>query len=265
MPGEVTIPDNWKTTLPTEIQTHTAIGNVKSVADLATQFVNSQKLIGADKIAVPGESATDEDYAAVYTKLGRPEAHDKYKLPDVKLPEGLTLSEDKLTTLRKTAFDAGLSQRQFNKLLTDHLSTVATEFEAAKASRAEARANAENTLKTEFKDNYAANVDIARSVVEQFGGTELKALLEETGIGNNPHMVRMLFKLGNQMMEDVAKGGGKNLLIVKDETSAKKEIAQLRMDETFQKQLTSDSSPMHQAAVERWTELHKKAYPGKQE
>ena len=44
-------------------------------------------MIGADKVAIPGKYATDEDWSEVYNKLGRPETADLYNL-EVNLPEG---------------------------------------------------------------------------------------------------------------------------------------------------------------------------------
>jgi hypothetical protein len=36
-------------------------------------------MIGSDKIPVPNKYATDEDWQAVYSKLGRPESPDAYE------------------------------------------------------------------------------------------------------------------------------------------------------------------------------------------
>ena len=44
-------------------------------------------MIGADKVAIPGKHATDDDWNVVYTKLGRPNEAKDYNLAAT-IPEG---------------------------------------------------------------------------------------------------------------------------------------------------------------------------------
>ena len=47
---------------------------------LAKSYINATRMIGQDKVAVPNENSTDDQWNEVYSKLGRPESADKYKL-----------------------------------------------------------------------------------------------------------------------------------------------------------------------------------------
>jgi hypothetical protein len=46
--------------------------------------------------------------------------------------------------------------------------------------------------------------------MQQFGTPELKAALEQTGMGNHPELVRLFAKVGKAMGEDSLVAGGKS-------------------------------------------------------
>lgn len=48
----------------------------------------------------------------------------------------------------------------------------------------------------------------ARNVIDTYGTPELKALLNSTGLGNHPELVRMATKIGKAMSEDTIRGKG---------------------------------------------------------
>ena len=47
--------------------------------DFVKSYLSAQKLVGANKVAIPNKMATDEDWDEVYKKLGRPDKPDDYK------------------------------------------------------------------------------------------------------------------------------------------------------------------------------------------
>lgn len=76
----------WYSSLPDELKSDPNIIKFKDPASLAKSYIHLQRNLGADKIALPGENATDDDWKQVYRKLGVPESLDEYK---VNSPEGL--------------------------------------------------------------------------------------------------------------------------------------------------------------------------------
>lgn len=80
---------DWREELDASVKEHPSLKNFKSPGDLAKSWVEAQKLIGRDKIPVPGEKATKEDWDTVFERLGRPKDKNGYTIPDVKLPDGL--------------------------------------------------------------------------------------------------------------------------------------------------------------------------------
>ena len=60
---------------------------------LAKSYVNAQSMIGADKVAIPGKHATDEDWGEVYRRLGRPDTPEGYELVN-EVPEGVEANDN---------------------------------------------------------------------------------------------------------------------------------------------------------------------------
>ena len=57
-----------------------SLSTYKDINGMAKSLINAQKMVGADKVAIPGSWATEDDWSQVYSKLGRPETADKYDL-----------------------------------------------------------------------------------------------------------------------------------------------------------------------------------------
>ena len=107
---------DWKASIPEEIRGHKSLETIQDLPSLAKSYVNAQSMIGADKIALPGKSSTPEQWGEIYSKLGRPEAADKYELSN-NLPEGQELDPTLMGGFTNTAHAAGLSTKQAQSLL----------------------------------------------------------------------------------------------------------------------------------------------------
>ncbi len=119
---------------------------VKSYDDLWKLADNSQSLLG--KRVAPADDAPPEDWDNFYKTIGRPDAPDKYTLPDIEgVPEGFDLTEFK-GTAQKLMHEAGLNQRQANKLWEAYLKT---ELETAGKNK-EAMAEHNKKLDAEFDE-----------------------------------------------------------------------------------------------------------------
>jgi len=83
---------------------------------------------------------------------------------------------------------------------------------AAEAKRAEAfKAEVARWADVVGKDAELSKPDVqaaARTAIETFGTPELKALLNSTGMGNHPELVRFVAKVGQAMSEDKVLGKG---------------------------------------------------------
>jgi hypothetical protein len=68
----------------------------------------------------------------------------------------------------------------------------------------------ENTSKVDKEfgcEKLSENLGIAKKALDAFGTPELKALLVESGLGNNPEVIRFMFRAGKNISEDNILGG----------------------------------------------------------
>ena len=59
--------------LPEDLRAEPSLRNFTDPVSLAKSYVHAQRMIGADKIPLPGKSATDDEWRQVYKRLGAPD------------------------------------------------------------------------------------------------------------------------------------------------------------------------------------------------
>ncbi len=249
------------------------------VASLAKGYVSAQKLVGADPkhvLKLPSGTGDEhqEAWGQIYGQLGRPEKPDGYTSPESltdELRESMGLTDETLGSFRELTHKLGLSDAQQSAVLdfyagmgkeaVDGLATAQQESETA-------RAEALDGLKEQWGDQYDANIAIALDGIKMLGddANDFQAMLDETGLGDNPALIKMFAKLGAQNQEDAGAGGaggeGRGTFTGQMTPEvAKAEITRLQADETFTKQWLNEDQPGHDEAVTRMQRLSKMAYP----
>ena len=130
---------------------------------------------------------------------------------DFKLADGAELDADVLTSFKGIAKELGISQEAAQKLidLQGQLYTKRIQaLEAAQAEQTQRWADAVKADKEIGGDNYGKTVETAVKAIEQFGSPELRTLLNETGIGNHPELVKFCHRIGKALSEDSLVMGG---------------------------------------------------------
>lgn len=188
--------DHVSKQIPEDLKEEKMWENVKDVPSLLKSYAHAQKSIGG-AVKVPGEDADEAEWNEFYQKLGRPETPEGY---DIEWPkrENVEWDPDLQQQFGKLAHDIGLSKKQFEALV---------EFEGERVgiiahTGAKALKAAEDTLQEEWGGNFTRNVAYAQRAVGEIGGDELKAVLDDTGLGNNPIIAKAMYKIGRMMVED---------------------------------------------------------------
>ena len=75
-----TVAKSWKEAISEEFREDPNIAKFTEIDALAKSYINATRMIGQDKVAVPNNNSTDDQWNEVYDKLGRPESPEKYKL-----------------------------------------------------------------------------------------------------------------------------------------------------------------------------------------
>ncbi|OZI23745.1 hypothetical protein CAL26_09960 [Bordetella genomosp. 9] len=131
---------------------------------------------------------------------------------DFELPEGISLDAEDSDAIKAYAKEHNLSQEAAQKLVSDLGVKQAQKFESKMREAMEAR-NAEWTdaskADKEFGgDKLAENLAVAKTFLDAHGTPELKKFLVETGLGNHPEMIRLMYRAGKAISEDTAVQGG---------------------------------------------------------
>lgn len=124
---------------------------------------------------------------------GQPQ--DPYK--DLKLADGVAVDETQMANFKALAKENGLSAQAAQAVL---------DFEAQRlTAAAQQAANVwkEQTQK-EHGDKLPTVLATAARAVEKFGGAELRELLNQTGLGNHPVVVRTFNNAGALLREDAS-------------------------------------------------------------
>ncbi len=129
---------------------------------------------------------------------------------DIVLPENSLLAQADLTAFKQTAAQVQLpaqALRQWLSLEETRLQTAVQEKAAQQKQQLEQWAQ---QTQQAFGTRWQEEVSKAVRAADVFGGPQLRALLEETGLGNHPVMVRTFHTVAMHLSEDNTPGGVSN-------------------------------------------------------
>ena len=217
-------PVSFLESLPEELRNEPSLRTFTDPGALAKSYVNAQRMIGADKIALPGKSATPDEWREVYTKLGAPTDASGYEF------EGDSPLQDAyMNSFREHALKAGLNSSQANEMMNFVRSTVDGMNEGMSQSADEARYAAEQELRQEFGQAFEQRLELAQMAAQNLlGGTEMFdniQLSDGRMLGDHPDIIRMFSNLASQIGEDNLAGETTELIMTPEEAS--RQIAEM--------------------------------------
>ena len=133
---------------------------------------------------------------------------------DFDLPDGVSINDEVMGQAAELFKEANLTKEQAQKFIDMQVSLNS----GAEAANEAVRTDWVNKAKSDKEyggDNFDQSVGVAMQAVEKFGTPELKQMLNETGVGNHPEMIRLLKRVGDLTLEDtptnISKVPGKEL------------------------------------------------------
>lgn len=248
---------DWREGLDGELGALVQQKGWRSARDVLSSYQNLEKLIGGDRLALPGREAGAEAWAPVWERLGRPKEAGGYQL---KAPEGVAYHEPNAAWFRETAFELGLSQTQAQKLHDAFL----VRFPAEPGEHAAGSAVEGPDLKTAWGRDYDRNMAAARRAYGTFLSDERPFHEIADGRGETA-LMELLAKVGRAIGEDSitsradAKTGGP-----RSPAEAMAEIAKLQQAAKGDAKhpYVNKTHPDHAALVKRMEDLFAVAYGG---
>lgn len=148
--------------------------------------------------------ATDATEQQAEEKTGAPE-----KYEDFKAPEGQEYDDEFIKAYGDVAKELNLSQKDAQKLL-DKVSPVVRDRQQAQIDAVKQGWLDNSKGDKEFGgDKLEANLAVAKTALDKFGTPELKQLMNQTGLGNHPELIRFFYRAGKAISEDTYVGGHK--------------------------------------------------------
>ncbi len=172
-------------------QTVDATTEATTVTEQQTENVQDQQVL--DETSVESETSESEALEG---------APDKYEFNSKVADAPNELDPEVLNAFGDVAKELDLPQKDAQKVL-DKVAPVMQARQAKVIEQAKLDwANASQS-DTEFGgENLNQNLDIAKQSLNSFGTDALKSLLQESGLGNHPEMIRFMYRAGKAIGED---------------------------------------------------------------
>lgn len=254
-------PESWRKALPEDLRGEASLDVIKDFPTLIKNYVSAQKMVGADKVVIPGEAATEEEMNTFFTALGRPGKADEYgvKPPD-EMPEGFPYSDDLAKGFTEEAHKLGMTTKQANGIFNWYNNNQVDDFKGMQKEKTEAGQNAELALRKEFGKAYDEKFASADALVNKFGQENVDALKSEI-FHDNPKAIVFLANIAKEFSEDRLKGEGTGTFGHMSSQQATKEIGKLHADKEFVAVYTNRKNLGHQEAVDRMEALYRLQSP----
>tara|TARA_R110002012_G_scaffold308571_1_gene514883 strand:+ start:425 stop:1294 length:870 start_codon:yes stop_codon:yes gene_type:complete len=193
---------DFKSLIPDAYKEEKALQNFQDMDGFVKSYLHSQKLVGSDKIPIPNKYATDEDWNAVYEKLGKPTSPDGY---EYNLPKEAKLDENSLKAFSTEAHKLGLLPKQAQGIIKYYNDLAGASETEANTKAEAARTEAEKNLRKEFGSTFNDRITAAKKLATSTLGNEFlnNTLLQDgSKLGDNPTVVKAFADLAAQMSED---------------------------------------------------------------
>lgn len=236
-------------TLPDGLNAEPSLQNFDSVDKLAKSYTHLVK-----KMGVPAEQLlrlpdAGQPMDEVYNALGRPETHEHYDLGN--------FNPEATAEYREVAHQLGLNNEQASALF----GMYANQVQASEAQEKEAfdQFEVENTqtLQKEWGNSFNKNIELARRAFMNFATPEAVEIMEQTGLGNHPEILKVFSRIGELLQEDsVLPGTSTPILGGMNSAQAQEAFNSKMADTEFRTAYLDGYHPNHAKAVEEITKLH---------
>lgn len=165
-----------------------------------TEAATAQAPAAATEQATEGANAQAKPEDAG-TKVDGEKPADAPIVYDFTAPEGVELDASAVERFKAVAGDLKLPPDSAQKVVDLYADIRKSETEAF-AKQVETWGEETKADKEFGGDKLPESLAAARKVIDQFGTPEFKSLLDSSGMGNHPEVVKLLAKVGKAISED---------------------------------------------------------------
>lgn len=227
--------ESWKASLPEDLKESKLLSRVKSVGDLAQNYIESQKFISG-AVKIPDKNADKDVVDKFYEKLGVPATSDEYEfeIPEVYKDAQVTVDEGGLSNFKSIAKECNLTKDQAQKVVEGYM-----DIETKRAQEAADKANADyaeslQELQKEWRGSYQEKVDrVNANLARIFPGDSLEKA-KSAGLLRDASFIKSLYGLTNMLTGDTLYIEGQPVTDVTNTIEAKEaKIQSMRDNGTY--------------------------------
>jgi hypothetical protein len=195
--------DTWRDSLPEDIRGDESLKVVTDFPGLVRQHINAQKMVGKDKVVLPGPNATDAEKDAFFTAIGRPKTAGDYT---VVVPGELKdiFEPTRLEKARQVAHKLGITQAQFEGYMAAEIEAAKEMLGGQDEADQLARQTADKDLRTRFGGAYDERMHVANRLVEEIcrgDADESRKIALLQKFGNDPDFIEFTSDCGAKLVE----------------------------------------------------------------
>lgn len=245
-------------TLPKDLQENASLGRYSNTESLARAYVNLEKTLGSDKVPVPKDPNDQEAWDRYYVAGGRPPEPKAYQIekPE-KLPEGVIWDDNMEGWWKQSAFEAGLSQRQAQKLVDQYRDRYIAQVDSSNKQITNDIVKGKAELQRDWGSEYEARRSLARAAFLELPA-DLQQSVRDNGLARMPSFIKYLY-------DTKAKTTGERIPRPPGEAADTSPDAIRSKIATFRQQhhvaLHDTSHPEHELRRDELTALHNRLFP----
>ena len=172
-------------------------------ANIMKSLIHASSQMGADKMVVPNQNFTDDQWKDTFSKLGLPAELTEYGVTN-NLAEGQTANEEMFNNFTKLAHENGILPKQAQAIANFYNEQMLGQGQDVTAAN-EARLAADTlALQNEWGDEgYVKNCGLADQALKHFVTDEAElASIVDSGMLNNSAVTKLFHRLGLGLQED---------------------------------------------------------------
>lgn len=172
--------------------------SIKSTSDIVKGYYHAQKLVGHDKVVVPNEKSTPEQWKAFYERGGLPSKLEDYKTDIPKLYE----SDEFKNEIYKTAMDNFIKPEQLKSILSivdKHNNKIADSMDAEEKTKYETTVA---NLTKEWGTEYGRNIKVINSTLKHLAGDEMYNSIMDSDLADNEHFIKFMHGLAGKLNKE---------------------------------------------------------------
>ena len=130
-------------------------------------YRNLEKLhgVGPDRLLKLPETADEKGWSDVYDRLGRPKTAAEYKADGLKIPDGVTISEQEISDFTNMFHAAGLTQKQRDAIMNGYFEKVAAVQGATSKETEQVALEQLGNLKRDWGKHYDERITLANKML----------------------------------------------------------------------------------------------------